>query len=157
MSLLYGSAPSWGWRRGGGRRGRMSLWTRGGELAVSKSLAHRSGFNCSRASPAVTPRLRVNLCEAAPLLHSPPPLGRTTAPDSPPLVSAREKTCKGTLWRPRLSHWLMARGRGPVLWLWWGNLYSSAGKQWQFILLQCVSRETSARLRLRTLSSLAQS
>lgn len=29
---------------------------------------------------------------------------------------------------PRLSHWLMARGGGPMLRLWWGNLYGSAGE-----------------------------
>lgn len=64
--------------------------------------------------------------------------------------------CKGILWHLRLSHWLMARGGGPMLWLWWGNLYSSARKQWQFILLQCVSRDTSACRLLHTMKNLAQ-
>lgn len=72
-------------------------------------------------------------------------------------VSARRSPqLRRTRRRQRLSCWLMARGGGPMLGLWWGNLYSSARKQWQFILLQCVSRETSARLLLRTVRSLAQ-
>lgn len=43
-----------------------------------------------------------------------------------------------------------------MLLLWWGSLYSSARKQWQFILSQCVFWDTSARQLHSTVRSLGR-
>lgn len=67
--------------------------------------------------------------------------GNSCQPDEL-LDSAKQKMRKHFWGAPYL--WLMAGGVGPMLRLWWGNLYGSARKQWQFISLQCVSGDASA-------------